>query len=129
MRLSGLALSPDEKLLQVVDSGISHGGPAHIRVSTKTAFVVEVVYSLGSPTACVPTSSVTCCSTGWADPSEDGVRCYAPDGTLIGKVHLPETCANLCFGGKTRNRLFMCASEDHGTARVPRRTEWSTVPS
>jgi len=38
------------------------------------------------------------------------VRCYAPDGDLIGKIHLPETCANLCFGGKKRNRLFMCAS-------------------
>ena len=50
------------------------------------------------------------CSMGWADPGEDGVRCYAPDGDLIGKIHLPETCANLCFGGKKRNRLFMCAS-------------------
>ena len=36
---------------------------------------------------------------GWGDPSEDGVRCYAPDGDLIGKIHLPEGCANLCFGG------------------------------
>ena len=35
---------------------------------------------------------------------------YHPDGTLIGKIHLPETCANLCFGGKRRNRLFMTAS-------------------
>jgi gluconolactonase len=50
------------------------------------------------------------CSMGWADPAEDGVRCYAPDGTLIGKVHLPESCANLCFGGKKRHRLFMAAS-------------------
>ena len=50
------------------------------------------------------------CSMGWADPLEDGVRCYAPDGDMIGKVHLPETCANLCFGGKKRNRLFMCGS-------------------
>ena len=38
-------------------------------------------------------------SMGWADPNEDGVRCYAPNGDLIGKIHLPETCANLCFGG------------------------------
>ena len=47
---------------------------------------------------------------GWGDPREDGVRCYAPDGTLIGKVHLPETAANLCFGGPKRNRLFIAAS-------------------
>ena len=50
------------------------------------------------------------CSMGWADPAEDGVRCYAPDGDLIGKVHLPEGCANLCFGGRKKDRLFMCAS-------------------
>ena len=50
------------------------------------------------------------CSMGWADPKEDGVRCYAPNGDLIGKIHLPETCANLCFGGRKRNRLFMAAS-------------------
>jgi gluconolactonase len=50
------------------------------------------------------------CSMGWADPKEDGVRGYSPQGELIGKIHLPETCANLCFAGKKKNRLFMCAS-------------------
>ena len=50
------------------------------------------------------------CSMGWGDPNEDGVRCYTPAGELIGKIHLPETCANLCFGGKRKNRLFMTAS-------------------
>ena len=45
------------------------------------------------------------CSMGWADPAEDGVRCYAPNGDLIGKVHLPEGCANLCFGGSKKDRL------------------------
>ena len=50
------------------------------------------------------------CSMGWADPKEDGVRCYTPAGELIGKFYLPETCANLVFGGPLRNRLYMCAS-------------------
>ena len=50
------------------------------------------------------------CSMGWGDPAEDGVRCYAPDGALIGKIHLPEGCANVCFGGVKKDRLFMCAS-------------------
>src|SRR3954464_12197110 len=50
------------------------------------------------------------CSMGWAEPSEDGVRCYAPNGDMIGKIHIPETCANLCFGGPKRNRLFICGS-------------------
>jgi gluconolactonase len=40
----------------------------------------------------------------------DGVRVFAPDGRAIGHVHLPERCANLCFGGRHRNRLFMAAS-------------------
>jgi len=39
------------------------------------------------------------------------VHVFAPDGKLIGKIHLPETCANLCFGGTKRNRLFMAASQ------------------
>jgi gluconolactonase len=40
----------------------------------------------------------------------DGVHCHAPDGTLLGKVRVPETVANLCFGGAKRNRLFVCAT-------------------
>jgi gluconolactonase len=38
------------------------------------------------------------------------VRCYAPDGDLLGKIHIPETVANLCFGGQQRNRLYICGS-------------------
>ena len=40
----------------------------------------------------------------------DGVSIFAPSGDLIGRIHLPERCANLCFGGRHRNRLFMAAS-------------------
>ena len=40
----------------------------------------------------------------------DGVRVYDPDGKAIGHIHLPERCANLCFGGAKNNRLFMAAS-------------------
>ena len=42
---------------------------------------------------------------------EDGVAVFAPDGTLIGRILLPERCANVCFGGSKRNRLFMAASQ------------------
>ena len=45
---------------------------------------------------------------GW--PVSPPHHCYAPTSELIGKIHLPETCANLCFGGKKKNRLFMCGS-------------------
>jgi gluconolactonase len=47
---------------------------------------------------------------GWADPKEDGVRCYSPQGDLLGKIHVPETVANLTFGGIQRNRLYICGS-------------------
>jgi gluconolactonase len=42
---------------------------------------------------------------------QDGVAVFAPDGTLIGRILLRERCANLCFGGLKRNRLFMAASQ------------------
>jgi len=41
----------------------------------------------------------------------DGVHVIAPDGKLIGKIHLPEACGNFCFGGAKKNRLFMTASQ------------------
>jgi gluconolactonase len=40
----------------------------------------------------------------------DGVHCYAPDGTLIGKIKVPEVVANVEFGGAKRNRLYMCGT-------------------
>jgi gluconolactonase len=40
----------------------------------------------------------------------DGVRVFDPQGRALGHIHLPERCANLCFGGRHRNRLFMAAS-------------------
>jgi gluconolactonase len=40
----------------------------------------------------------------------DGVHVYDPDGTLIGKILIPEVVANVCFGGAKRERLFICAT-------------------
>ena len=53
---------------------------------------------------------------GWGMGAEglDGVSIFNPAGKLIGRIDLPERCANLCFGGRHRNRLFMVAS----TSRV-----------
>ena len=42
--------------------------------------------------------------------AEDGVHCIAPDGELLGKIRVPETVANLTFGGPKRNRLFIAAA-------------------
>jgi len=49
--------------------------------------------------------------TGSAKAEGDGVYVISPQGVKIGKILLPEICANLCFGGTRRNRLFMAASQ------------------
>ena len=48
---------------------------------------------------------------GWIGDGYDGVHVFAPDGTRIGLIKLPEICGNVCFGGPKRNRLFMTASQ------------------
>jgi gluconolactonase len=116
---NGLAFSPDEKKLYVIDTGFTEGGPSHIRVfdvdvgagtlSNGKVFAENFAPGISDGIRLDIEGNVWC-SMGWADPKEDGVRCYAPNGDMIGKIHLPETCANLTFGGLLRNRLYMCAS-------------------
>jgi gluconolactonase len=50
--------------------------------------------------------------------TEDGVAVFAPDGEMIGRIMRPECCANVCFGGRKRNRLFMAASQSIYTVYV-----------
>jgi gluconolactonase len=50
------------------------------------------------------------CGWGMGEAGLDGVHVFNPQGKLIGRIDLPERCANLCFGGLERNRLFMAAS-------------------
>ena len=114
---NGLAFSSDEKKLYIIDSGLTHGGRSNMRVfdvdgdrlANGKVFAENFAPGFTDGVRTDMDGNVWC-SMGWADPKEDGVRCYAPSGDLIGKIHLPETCANLCFGGKKRNRLFMTAS-------------------
>jgi gluconolactonase len=117
VRPNGLAFSPSEQRLYIVDSGITHGGPAHIRVFDVAGATLRNGKIFAEDFAPGTTDGIRVdrvgnvwASMAWGAPSEDGVRCYAPDGDLIGKIHLPEGCANLCFGGLRKNRLFMCAS-------------------
>ena len=51
------------------------------------------------------------CGWGMGTPELDGVMIFNPAGEPIGRIALPERCANLCFGGLHRNRLFMAASQ------------------
>jgi gluconolactonase len=114
-RPNGLAFSPDESRLYVVDTP---GGD-------KTTYVYDVVDD-GTKLAngCVFFDAMPGYADGirvdtdgnvWCGFSggegEDGVAVFAPDGALIGRILLPERCANVCFGGKKRNRLFMAASQ------------------
>ncbi len=110
---NGLAFSPDESILYVADTGASHqaGGPRHIR-----SFKVEGGQRLSSSHVFAE------CGAGLFDgfrldrdgrlwtSAADGVHAYHPDGTLLGKILLPEIVANVCFGGPKRNRLFICAT-------------------
>jgi gluconolactonase len=50
-------------------------------------------------------------AAGWAGAGYDGVHIFTPEGERIGQIRLPEACANVCFGGPKRNRLFMTASQ------------------
>lgn len=113
---NGIAFSPDEKKLYIIVMAFPDGRPSEIRV-----FDVNGERLTNGKTFCATMGGNTdgmrvdvegnvWCGMGNGDPREDGVRCYAPSGDLIGKIHLPETCANLCFGGKKKNRLFMAAS-------------------
>jgi gluconolactonase len=53
----------------------------------------------------------------WA-AAHDGLHCFDPDGTLLGKLHLPEKVANLVFGGRQRNELYITASSSLYSLRV-----------
>jgi gluconolactonase len=116
VRPNGLALSPDEKQLYVVEGGRAAGVTTHIRVfdvNGKRLVKGRVFAEMGKGTSDGIRTDVhgnVWCTYGWADRTEDGVRCYATDGALIGKVLLPETPGNLTFGGPKRNRLMVCAS-------------------
>jgi gluconolactonase len=111
---NGLAFSPDERVLYVADSASSHDpkAPRHIR-----AFDVvdggrlandRVFCSLdnGLPDG----FRVDIDGNVWTSAG-DGVHCFAPDGALLGKILVPQTVANVTFGGPRRNRLFITATK------------------
>lgn len=111
---NGLAFSPDESMLFVADTGRTHFPDCQPKIRRYP--LKPDGRSLGRG------EDFIVCDTGlfdgfrldsegniWASAG-DGVHCYAPDGTLLGKILLDEVVANLCFGGPKRNRLFICAT-------------------
>ncbi len=111
---NGLCFSPDESLLYVSDTG----DPESIRVYNVDGTELKggCVFVEMSPGKA---DGIRCdihgnlwSSAGWAGAGYDGVHCFAPDGALIGKIHLPEIVSNLCFGGgPKKNRLYMTGSQ------------------
>jgi gluconolactonase len=124
---NGICFSPDERKLYIVDTG----APKHptdprpiyvydvvdgVRLSNKRQFV-NMAPGSSDGIRCDVDGNVWS-AAGWGNEGFNGVHVFAPDGTLIGKIHLPETCANLCFGGTKKNRLFMAASQSLYSAYV-----------
>jgi len=103
---NGLCWSPDEKRLYIADSG----KPRHIRVfdvepdGTLTGGAVFCEIDKGGP------DGIRCDASGRIFSSAgDGIHIFSPDGKLIGKILVPETPANLCFGGADGKTLFITA--------------------
>lgn len=113
VRPNGLAFSPDETKLYIADTGATHvaDGPRHIRVFD----VGENGKLTGGNVFATSTNGlfdgfrVDEAGRIWTSAG-DGVHCYESDGTLIGKILVPETVANVVFGGVKRNRLYICAT-------------------
>ncbi len=115
-RPNGLAFSPDESKLYVVEAGVA---PRVIRVydvadngtqltNGRTLITAE---EGGTPDGLrVDVDGNLWVGWGMGEHGLDGVSIFNPDGRLIGRIDLPERCANVCFGGRHRNRLFMCGS-------------------
>ncbi len=111
---NGLAFSPDESHLYVSDTGATHqaDGPRHLR---------KLAVSADGQSLATDSVFATC-QAGLFDgfrlddegrvwtSTDEGIHCYANDGTLIGKILIPEGVANLVFGGAKRNRLFICGT-------------------
>lgn len=122
VRPNGLAFSPDERTLYIVDSGGSYDddGPRHLRA-----------FRVGDDGGLAGGEVIATCACGVYDgfrvdtegriwtSAADGVHCLAPDGTLLGKIYVPERVANLCFGGSRRNVMFITATTSLYGVRLP----------
>ncbi|ALG10700.1 gluconolactonase [Kibdelosporangium phytohabitans] len=115
-RPNGLAFSVDERKLYIADT---RQNPSHIRVfdvaDDGTLAGGDVFGTCDS--GAFDGVRVDAAGRVWA-AAHDGLHCFAPDGTLIGKLLLPEICSNLAFGGARLNELFITASSSVYTLRV-----------
>ena len=115
---NGLCFSPDERLLYVVESrGVPNRKILAFDVTADGRGITNKRVHIDAGRGGTP-DGMRCdidgnlwCGWGMGSAELDGVLVFAPDGTKIGRIALPERCANVCFGGPKRNRLFMAASQ------------------
>jgi len=114
VRPNGIAFSPDEKLLYIADTGATHveNGPRLIRrfqVAPDGRSLTGGEVFAESTSGLFDGFRVDWKGRIWTSAG-DGVHCYDPDGTLIGKILIPEMVSNVTFGGPKLNRLFICGT-------------------
>ena len=118
-RPNGLCFSPDHRRLYVVDTGCTDDASHHRNIMLFD--IVDGVRARHGRPFCdmAPGRSdgIRCdvdgnlwAASGFGGDGTNGVHVFAPDGDRIARIHLPEPCSNLCFGGRKRNRLFMTGS-------------------
>jgi len=115
---NGLCFSPDYKKLYIADTGDAKDIHVYDVADGKSLRngkrFSTMVTKLGSGMADGMRADIDgniWVGAGWVGPGYDGVHVLAPNGDRIGMILLPEICANVCFGGTKRNRLFMAASQ------------------
>ena len=120
---NGLCFSPDFKKVYIADTGLSHYPNAKSVIwvydvdSSKKLKNGKVFASMEMDGKVGFADGIRCdedgnvwAAMGWVGDGYDGVHVFAPDGTRIGQIRMPEIIGNLCFGGSKRNRLFMAGS-------------------
>ncbi len=113
---NGIAFSPDEKILYVVESRAQPRNILAYDVSGDGTKIsnrrVLINAGPGTPDGFrLDEDGNLWCGWGMGDPALDGVMVFNPAGEPIGRIALPERCANVCFGGVKRNRLFMATCQ------------------
>jgi gluconolactonase len=115
---NGICFSPDYKKIYVADSGTPRDIQVADVVDGKTVRNQKRLSNMVTPKGAGGPDGIRCdedgnvwVAAGWIGSGYDGVHVIAPDGVRIGQILLPEICANVCFGGAKRNRLFMAASQ------------------
>ncbi|MBS1074002.1 SMP-30/gluconolactonase/LRE family protein [Gluconobacter sp. Dm-73] len=110
---NGLAFSPDGSILYVIDTGASPNliwacqlNESRDRV-TDRHILIDAAQGMGDGLRCDDAGNLWC---GWGGSEGNGVKVFGKNGEARAFLPLPERCANLCFGGQRRNRLFMAAS-------------------